>query len=281
MSQRKRNTIVTRYRIKSEEGISLRAALVSDLHDMDGEEALELLKREKPDLIAAAGDFMERCDEKNGIISSGEMELWQGVTKRHRALYKMVKIVTGAGRKFSKEKQRDGAGLEFLIQAARIAPVFYSAGNHEWYFLPEDYRKFQENHIILLDNQDTEFVTDSGKILIGGLSTRYDLDWLKGFGQKQGFKILLCHHPEYYKKFIRGSDLDRFQLILSGHVHGGQWRVGKQGILAPGQGLFPEYCYGMYDKKLVVSGGLANTAGVPRFGNPKEIVIVDLVKERN
>ena len=72
----KRNTIVTRYRIKSRRRDFFTAALVSDLHDMDGEEALELLKLGKTDLIAGAGDFMERCDEKNGIFFR-EMELWQ------------------------------------------------------------------------------------------------------------------------------------------------------------------------------------------------------------
>ncbi|MCU6763066.1 Uncharacterized metallophosphoesterase Cj0846 [uncultured Roseburia sp.] len=281
MSQKKGNTIVTRYKINSGGGMPQKIALVTDLHDRSGQEALELLRKEKPDLIAAAGDFMERCDEENGIITSAEMERWQEVTSRHRAMYKIIKTVTAVGRKFWGEQQQRGAGLKFLIQAAKIAPVCYSVGNHEWYFLPEDYRKFKENHIILLDNEDIEFITDSGRVLIGGLSTRYDLDWLKRFGQKKGTKILLCHHPEYYKKFIRGTGLDQFDLVLSGHVHGGQWRIGTCGILAPGQGFFPEYCYGMYDKKLIISGGLANTAGVPRFGNPKEIVIIEQEKERN
>lgn len=133
--------------------------------------------------------------------------------------------------------------------------------------------------IVLLDNQDTVYEHGETRIRIGGLSTRYDLEWLHTFSEKTEPKLLLCHHPEYYKRFIRGTQMDRFSLILSGHVHGGQWRIGNRGLLAPGQGLFPEYCYGMYDRKLIVSSGLSNTAGVPRLGNPREVVLIEWLPE--
>ncbi len=67
------------------------------------------------------------------------------------------------------------------------------------------------------------------------------------------------------------------QLIFSGHAHGGQWRIPftNKGVYAPGQGLFPEYCQGVYDGRLVVSAGLSNTTWIPRFFNPREIVVVE------
>ena len=96
-----------------------------------------------------------------------------------------------------------------------------------------------------------------------------DLAWLKDFEQQDGFKILLCHHPEYRDRYLKDMKID---LILSGHAHGGQIRFAGQGLFAPGQGLFPKYTSGMYGN-LVVSRGLANTAGfIPRLGNPTEIV---------
>ena len=103
-----------------------------------------------------------------------------------------------------------------------------------------------------------------------------DLRWLERFSAFQGFKLLLCHHPEYYPVYIKPLDID---IILSGHAHGGQWRLFGRGVFAPGQGLFPALTSGVYDNRLVVSRGLANTAGVPRIFNPTELVIVKLIPQ--
>lgn len=86
-----------------------------------------------------------------------------------------------------------------------------------------------------------------------------------------GYRILLCHHPEYYPRYLMGRKID---LILSGHAHGGQWRIGQQGIYAPGQGLLPRLTSGVVDRKLVISRGLFNRAMIPRVNNPTEIVYV-------
>ena len=60
-----------------------------------------------------------------------------------------------------------------------------------------------------------------------------------------GYKILLCHHPEYIDLLP-----DSINLVLSGHAHGGQWRFYDpihrtwRGVFAPGQGLFPKLTEG-------------------------------------
>jgi predicted MPP superfamily phosphohydrolase len=97
---------------------------------------------------------------------------------------------------------------------------------------------------------------------------------LDAFSSVEGFKLLLCHHPEYYPRYIRERDID---LTLSGHAHGGQWQIVGRGIFAPGQGLFPRYTGGVYEGRLVVSRGLTNTVSVPRFGNPTELVRIHLL----
>ena len=172
MRRATKKIITTRYEIRQDAGAQMgrpiRIALVSDLHDMPYEEALGILKAERPDLIAAVGDLMERCDPDNGIITMEEMERWQSVSKRHRALYRAVKHVTNAGKLFTGFDQKPGRGHSFLQEAAKIAPVFYSVGNHEWYFLPEDLQAFQKAGIVLLDNQDTIYELDGGEIQIGG-----------------------------------------------------------------------------------------------------------------
>ena len=70
-------------------------------------------------------------------------------------------------------------------------------------------------------------------------------------------------------------------LIVSGHAHGGQWRIPRlmNGFYAPGQGFFPRYAGGLYDMgsySFVVGRGLSNPTIVPRIFNPPEIMIIEL-----
>lgn len=107
-----------------------------------------------------------------------------------------------------------------------------------------------------------------------GGSLKPETAWLEEFETASGYKVLLCHHPEYYDPYLKARDID---LIFSGHAHGGQMRLFGHGLYAPGQGWVPKYTRGVYDGRLVVSAGLANTASpVPRIFNPTEIVYLEL-----
>ena len=325
MSVKTLKMITTRYKISAPVKNSLRIALAADLHDRPGGEVLKRLKQEQPDLILAAGDILERCTEGESQYTKAEMDAWQGLRKKNKIASSAMKTVMKIGYSMH-EKHEFSEGIEFLKEASEIAPVFYSPGNHEWYFTKEDQKVFSEKRIFLLENEDicwnlveNRLVSEKERghnsktgnvmknennlksrsdlnngcntgienipekiIRIGGLATRYDLDWLHAYATKPGYKILICHHPEYYRRYIKDTEWDTFDLIVSGHVHGGQWRIGRHGVLAPGQGLFPKYCYGCYDKKLIVSAGLSNTACVPRFGNPAELVLIDVIaKNKN
>ena len=92
-----------------------------------------------------------------------------------------------------------------------------------------------------------------------------------------GYRILLAHRPDAIDEY-RQMDFD---LILSGHAHGGQWRIPGwiNGVYAPGQGLFPRYAGGLYlldDLAFIVSRGLSNNTWVPRIFNPPELVVIEL-----
>ena len=109
---------------------------------------------------------------------------------------------------------------------------------------------------------------------IGGLSDEPDVKWLSGYTAKPGYKILLCHHPEFYPA-IRKETGESMDIIVSGHAHGGQWRLFGRGLYAPGQGFLPRYTSGCHGN-MVISRGVANTASVPRLGNPPEIPVLKL-----
>ena len=97
-----------------------------------------------------------------------------------------------------------------------------------------------------------------------------DTAWLSAFAAQTGFHILLSHHPEYLP-LIPSS----IELVLSGHAHGGQWRVFNHGVWAPEQGSWPKWTRGVYAGRLVVSAGLSNTTWIPRIWNPTEVVYVE------
>ena len=104
----------------------------------------------------------------------------------------------------------------------------------------------------------------------------YDYGYYDDYAAAEGYHILLSHHPEYIL-YVPSS----VELMLSGHAHGGQWRVFNPfkrewvGVFSPGQGLWPKYTKGVYDGRLVISAGLSNTASVPRFFNPTQLVYIE------
>ena len=97
-----------------------------------------------------------------------------------------------------------------------------------------------------------------------------DTSWLDDFCSVDAPKVLLCHHPEYYERYLKDRAID---LTVSGHAHGGQWRFFGRGVFAPGQGLFPKYTYGVHDGRFVISTGL-KVSSIPRFFNPPEVVLL-------
>ena len=234
----------------------MKAALVADLHGKPTAALYEALKAEQPDVILVPGDLATVGEYDDRLIDPD---------RRERRL-----------------KTQDGA-IEFLRTAINIAPIFYSLGNHEW-GIDDIYREeVRATGAVLLENEWVKF----GDLWIGGQNsakcgakyrdgkeitekTEPDTTWLRS--SPEGYKILLCHHPEYLPLVEPYADL-----ILAGHTHGGQWRFFGRGVLAPNQGFMPRFSKGQYGKMLV-SAGLTNTTWIPRLFNPTELVIVELDK---
>ncbi len=242
------------YRVKNKELAGKHIALICDLHRCDPTDAIEILRAAEPDIIVAPGDIFElldgSCDEENEN------------------------------------------GFRLLGEAARIAPTFYSGGNHEiggtrswtlkWKFKSCDGAACSEENLLRIRETGAHIVNDSYEVFegiaIGGVSSGITrpknapkLDWIENFYREPYPKILLCHHPEYYGRYVDGARVD---LIASGHAHGGQWRFFGRGVFAPGQGIFPKYTSGIYDGKLAVSRGMKRARRIPRFFNKTEVLSV-------
>ena len=180
-----------------------------------------------------------------------------------------------------RHRRNNENALRFLQTVPEIVPVFYSIGNHENKFKDrEDYlKKVAESRVTLLDNESTGFYG----VRIGGLSSTLskepDSAFLDRFEQEDGYRLLLCHHPEMYRDYVSGRNID---LTLCGHAHGGQIQFFGRGLYAPGQGLFPKLTHGLHDGgKMLISRGMTNGAKprVPRINNPCELIILNLVNE--
>ena len=251
---------ITTYLIPpAKKGVSFRAAVAADLHGADGRRALKLLKKMNPDMILIPGDLSDRFCKPPEMMSMSE---WHGYRN----------------------------AMRFLREAAEIAPVYYALGNHEMggvhsgnplynkNFPP--YRPLDASIREEVESFGVTILDDSyvrvGDLVIGGLTSGLtypdmipNLDFLDEFASQGGYKLLLCHHPEYYPRYIADRAMD---LTVSGHAHGGQWSFFGQAIFAPGQGLFPKLVRGVHEHRLVVSRGMTNSAWLPRIGVPTEVL---------
>ncbi len=102
---------------------------------------------------------------------------------------------------------------------------------------------------------------------------------LKNLDSLNRFTILLSHRPEMLDVYAEAGP----DLVFTGHAHGGQWRLpGIGGLVAPGQGFFPEYTEGAHtagSTTMYVSRGLGNSLMPIRIFNRPELVVVELCRE--
>lgn len=121
--------------------------------------------------------------------------------------------------------------------------------------------------------------------IFGAVDLQYDSHemfvHLHGRFKEEEFVLLLSHRPEHIWSYSEC----KASLVLTGHAHGGQMRIPftHQGVYAPGQGYFPKYTEGVFqrgDTKMVVSRGLANNVWpIPRVNNCYQLVSITLNKE--
>ena len=218
-----------------------RIAQVSDLHNTENDALLPLLEKAEPDVIVLTGD----------LIDSRDTDV--------------------------------AAALDFVREALNIAPCCYVSGNHESR-VPERQELWAglwELGVVMLDNASMELERDGETICLMGLA---DPDFGGNYGAmleeltagERGYTVLLSHRPELFGVYAEfGIDL-----VFSGHAHGGQFRLPFiGGLVAPHQGLLPEYDAGLFEQNgtaMLVSRGVGNSIIPIRFNNRPEIVVVIL-----
>ena len=231
-----------------------RIAHVSDLHNAemgkDNEKLLDMLREAKPDIIAITGDLI---DSRNTDID---------------------------------------IALQFTKAAMEIAPCYYVTGNHE--ARVSEFDKLKEGMIelgvaVLEDGRINLEQSGETISLLGVNDPSFQTDYLFGdsetvvqsklheiTNQEDTYTILLSHRPELFEVYTES----KVDLVLSGHAHGGQFRLPfAGGLVAPNQGLFPKYDAGLYTEEntnMVVSKGIGNSILPFRFNNRPEVILIEL-----
>ncbi len=225
-----------------------RIAQVADLHcaeyDQGNQKLLSMLKEAQPDIIVFTGDtFDERHPDKTPT-------------------------------------------LDFLRACTEIAPCYMVTGNHECAMNRQDYfaleAQIREIGVDVLHAETVKIERSGASITLLGVDDEnyegvlHSSAQLRELAGTDGFTVLLSHRPEYFWRYAEAQ----IDLTLSGHAHGGQFRLPLiGGLYAPGQGALPEYDSGVYtyqNANMVVSRGIGQSSFPLRFNNRPELVIVTL-----
>lgn len=173
--------------------------------------------------------------------------------------------------------------VQFVNEIVKICPVYYVTGNHEYWLDTSEYENLMDGvasaGVIILDNQVVEISRWDAKFRLVGLDDKSLADGTLEalLSDEKELTVVLAHEPQYFARYA-GTGVD---LVLSGHAHGGQFRLPfVGGIVAPDQGFLPEYTAGEYymnGTEMIVSRGLGNSVIPVRLFNYPEIVCVELV----
>jgi len=187
---------------------------------------------------------------------------------------------------------RDFEAVEQLLMALSDYEIYAVWGNHDRWLGRADFTRLQELYArygvnVLWD--DTVILEKNGdKIALSGADD--PPSWNNGseeYLRENGiavtpvegmYNVLLFHRANLFDVI---SDYG-FDLVISGHMHGGQVRIPYIcGLVSPTRQWFPKYTSGVYQKdgsKLIVGRGLGNSVDFPRIFNPPQLVGIVLEK---
>lgn len=239
-----------------------RMVLISDLHDhqfgKNNEKLAEKIQEQSPDLIIIDGDMI------------------------------------------NDDSENADTAVEVVRALKEIAPVYYSYGNHEYAYMEAGHTDLQaeleEAGAVVLNYQNMDIEIKGNPIRLGGLyefgfetgmqseeENQRALSYLEKYVDTDRYLIMCAHRPDSFDPWDTADDWG-IDLVLSGHLHGGQVIIpGIGGLYSQLEGFFPQYDYGQYklgDSDMIITRGLgSNPKILPRFNNPPEIAVVDVEPE--
>lgn len=241
------------------------------------------------DKVAAPIRLAVITDLHSTMYGAGQAALIHAIRAQHPDIILLVGDIA------DDQVPHDGA-KQLLSAISPEYPCYYVTGNHEYWSDEADaIKKMIGSYGVTVLAGDTRvIVINHQKIRLGGVDDREGFTrasyrkgklpqgWLDQFENCRAetgdeiYSILLSHRPELVEQY-RDSGFD---LVLSGHAHGGQVRIPGllNGLIAPNQGWFPRYAGGSYQldtTTMIVSRGLSRSR-LPRVFNPPELVIVEL-----
>ena len=171
------------------------------------------------------------------------------------------------------------AALEFAAEAVKIAPCYFVTGNHELVISQQEFRNLlyglESLGVRVLKNGTETVAIGDNRIAITGAFYGSSM-YMTQCDPAANYNLLLAHVPEEFDSYASAG----FDLVLTGHAHGGQFRLPVLGgLIAPGQGIFPEYDSGVFtsgNTKMVVSRGIGNSIIPVRVFNRPELIILEL-----
>ncbi|WP_027408618.1 metallophosphoesterase [Anoxybacteroides tepidamans] len=126
---------------------------------------------------------------------------------------------------------------ENVKRLKQVGPVYFVWGNNDY---ETDYHELDalllQEGVHILDNRAALFESEQGeKVALIGVDDvgkrRARLDIALSDADEEAFRILACHNPKIVHA-IRPEN--RIALVVSGHTHGGQIRLGRFGLYEKG-----------------------------------------------
>lgn len=186
-------------------------------------------------------------------------------------------------------KRDDGSAfIELLANLKGKYPRLYVTGNHEnrnvWLSEKANWEGFlstlKKYGTTILDG--SSYSCEGRQVSFHGIKDyrKKHLDIEESLGAKDegAVNIALIHRPSRFESAAKAG----YDLILSGHIHGGVVRIPfAGGLLSPDKAIFPKYDKGIFHdfrSTLFITSGLGNSRLYPKLMNRPEVVLITLVR---
>ncbi|WP_281975464.1 metallophosphoesterase [Halobacillus litoralis] len=178
-------------------------------------------------------DVREMTDASLGEIDELRLFFISDIHKRklrEETLSKvgMVDVVIIGGDLVDKRTSSERLEKNLTLLKRWKAPVYFIPGNNDHEFETGALLEvLQEHGILPLSNVDETVEVSQGKnIVLSGLDPyflqpRRNASYINDL---DGYQVLCVHDPYVFARMNK-EDQDRFNLVLSGHTHGGQIRI--------------------------------------------------------